>query len=125
MSSLRPIDHYFEILKEPAAGCMQAMRTFLIAFNPYITEEWKYGMPLYYYKGKMFCYLWTQKKSGLPYLGIANGFALQHPDLIQEKRKKMKILLLDPNADLPLDKITNILKASVSLLNTVSPKALN
>lgn len=122
MSSLRPIDHYFEILKEPAAGCMQAMRTFLIAFSPYITEEWKYGMPLYYYKGKMFCYLWTQKKSGLPYLGIVNGFALQHPDLIQEKRKKMKILLLDPNAELPLDKIANILKASVSMLNIVSPK---
>jgi hypothetical protein len=122
MSPLRPVDHYFEILKEPVAGCMQAMRAMLITFSPHITEEWKYGMPLYYYKGKMFCYLWTQKKTGLPYLGIANGFALQHPDLIQEKRKKMKILLLDPNADLPLEKITGILKASVSLLSTVSPK---
>jgi hypothetical protein len=120
MSSLRPIDHYFEMLQEPAAGCMQAMRALLIAFSPYITEEWKYGMPLYYYKGKMFCYLWTQKKSGLPYLGIANGIALQHPDLMLEKRKKMKILLLDPQADLPLDKINEILLASVQHLNIVS-----
>lgn len=31
---------------------MQAMRALLIAFSPYITEEWKYGIPLYYYKAK-------------------------------------------------------------------------
>jgi hypothetical protein len=124
MSSLRPIDHYFEKLQEPTAGCMQAMRALLMAFSPYITEEWKYSMPLYYYKGRMFCYLWTQKKTGLPYLGIANGFALQHPDLVQDKRKRMKILNLDPLADLPLEKINDILLAAVHYTNTASLKTI-
>lgn len=113
MSSLNPTDQYFESQKEPAAGCLQALRLFLLTFNPHIREAWKYRMPFYYYKGKMFCYLWTRKDSGQPYLGIANGIALQHPDLIIEERKRMKILLIDPKEDLPIEKIKLILTMAI------------
>jgi len=109
---LRPIDQYFENLDEPARGCMQALRIALLRFDPHIAEAWKYRMPFYTYKGKMFCYLWTRKDSGQPYLGIVRGNALPHPGLLQEERKKMKILLLDPRQDLPLEKIYGILAAA-------------
>lgn len=91
---------------------MQALRTYLLRFDPQIAETWKYRMPVYTYKGRMFCYLWTRKNTGQPYLGLVRGSELQHPDLIAEARKKMKILLLDPLQDLPLEKIGGILHAA-------------
>lgn len=80
-----------------------------------ITEAWKYGMPFFCYKGKMFCYLWLHKKYGQPYIGIVEGKKVDHPDLLQEKRARMKILLLDPGTDLPLKKINAILKQILAL----------
>jgi hypothetical protein len=67
-------------------------------------------MPFYSYKGKMFCYLWIHKKYKQPYIGIVEGGQINHPDLIQEKRARMKILLVDANKDIPVKKINAILK---------------
>lgn len=114
MTSLRPIDQYFNSLPESAAGCMQALRAFLLAHPAGLAESWKYRMPMYSCQGKMFCYLWTRKDSGQPYLGIVNGTAIDHPELLQEKRKRMKILLIDPLEDLPLGKLDDILREALS-----------
>lgn len=112
---LRPIDAWFQGKDEPARSCLQFMRTHILQQNKNITEAWKYGMPFYCFKGKMFCYLWVHKKYGQPYLGIVEGQAIDHPDLVQEKRARMKILLLDPAKDLPLKKINAILKEVLAL----------
>ena len=63
----------------------------------------------------MFCYLWVHKKIGQPYIGIVEGKKINHPDLIIEKRARMKILLLDPAKDLPIEKINAILKEVLAL----------
>lgn len=114
---LRPIDHYFSEQDEPAKTCLQFLRTHILQLNSLITEEWKYGMPFYCLHKKRFCYLWTHKKFRKPYIGIVNGQHMQHPDLIPEARKKMKILLLDPTKNLPIKKIDGILKAAMALAN--------
>jgi hypothetical protein len=72
-------------------------------------------MPFYCYKGKMFCYLWVYKKYQQPYIGIVEGKRINHPDLLVEKRTRMKILLIDPSKDLPISKINNILKEVLAL----------
>lgn len=112
---LRPIDNYFLQKEEPVKSCLQFMRDHILMQNPQITEAWKYGMPFYCYKRKMFCYLWVHKKYGQPYLGIVEGKRIHHPDLIQEKRARMKIFLLDPHKDIPLRKINSILKEVLAL----------
>lgn len=66
-------------------------------------------MPFFCFKGKMMCYLWVHKKYKQPYLGIVEGARIRHPDLLQEKRARMKILLVDPAKDLPVRKINQIL----------------
>lgn len=109
MSALRPVDLYFESLPEPNAGCLQAIRAYILAIHPDITEEWKYKMPFYYYRKKMFCYIRVMNGTNMPYIGIANGHAIQHVSLIQEDRKRMKVLPLDPSKDLPLKTIDDIL----------------
>ena len=112
---LRPIDAYFLKQDEPTKSCLQFLRQHILSKDDHITETWKYGMPVYCFNGKMFCYLWTHKKYKQPYLGIVEGARIQHRDLIMEKRARMKILLLDPGKDLPLKKIDSILKQVIAL----------
>jgi hypothetical protein len=112
---LRPIDNWFLQQEEPAKSCIEFLRVHIPALDKRITEEWKYGLPFYYLNGKMFCYLWIHKKLGKPYIGIAEGNRINHPDLLIEKRKRIKILLIDPSKDIPVRKINGILKKVIAL----------
>ena len=112
---LRPLDNWYLQQEEPAKSCFQFLRTHILRQDDAITESWKYGMPFFCYHGKMFCYLWWHKKFQQPYVGIVEGNKIKHPDLIQEKRARMKILLLDPSKDIPLKKVNGILKEVLAL----------
>jgi len=112
---LRPIDNWYLQKDEPAKSCLQFLRAHILNQDPHITEAWKYGMPFFYIKGKMFCYLWMHKKYQQPYIGIVEGKKINHPALTQEKRARMKILLLVPEKDLPLKTIDKILKQVIAL----------
>jgi hypothetical protein len=111
----RAFDNFFLKQDEPAKGCLLAMRDIILAFDDEITSAWKYGMPFFCYKGKMFCYLWVHKKLRQPYIGIVEGRRINHADLIIEGRSRMKIMLLDPDKDLPLRKIKMILTQAIEL----------
>ena len=112
---LRPIDNYFLQNEEPFKSCLHFLRGYILKFDSDITERWLYGMPFFYYKGKRFCYLWIHKKYRKPYIGIVDGNKINHPDLLIEKRTRMKILLLDPDKNLPLKKIATILRKALML----------
>ena len=112
---LRPIDNFYLQKEEPVKSCLQFLREHILKQNDAITESWKYGMPFFCYRGKMFCYLWVHKKFHQPYIGIVEGKSLNHPDLLQEKRARMKILLIDAEKDIPVGKINSILKKVLQL----------
>ncbi|MBL7747236.1 MAG: DUF1801 domain-containing protein, partial [Chitinophagaceae bacterium] len=101
---LRDIDTFYLQKDEPIKSCLLALREIILSQDKDITATWKYGMPFFCYKGKMFCYLWIHKKMLQPYIGLVEGKHLNHPDLLIEKRSRMKILLLDPSKDLPVKK---------------------
>lgn len=63
----------------------------------------------------MFCYLWVHKKYKQPYIGFVEGKHLDNPELLAEKRSRMKIILFDPNQDLPIEKIESLLKEALDL----------
>lgn len=111
---LKPADNYFLLKQEPEKSCLLALRALVLSADKDITEAWKYGMPFYCYRGKMFCYLWTHKKLGKPYLGIVEGGKINHPMLLQEKRARMKIMLVDPEKDIPAAAVKNILQKAMT-----------
>jgi Domain of unknown function (DU1801) len=113
---LREIDHFYLNQKEPTRSALLALRQLILAFDSNITAEWKYRMPFFYYKGKMYCYIWKDKKNDTPYIGFMNGKKLEHPELVQNKRAFVKILYVDPHKDLPVRKINSILKASLAII---------
>lgn len=66
----------------------------------------------------MFCYLWTDKKSDQPYILLEEGKLLDHPQLEVGERTKMKIFSVDPNQDLPIKTIKEILQSALALYKT-------
>ncbi len=114
---MKPIDNYFLQHAEPTKGCLLFLRAHLLQCAPGITEEWKYSMPFYYYHGKRFGYLWVSKKHLQPYIGLVDGHQLKHPSLLQEKRTRMKVLLIDPAKDIPIKTINMVLKEVLALYN--------
>lgn len=112
---IREIDEYFLQKEEPVRSFLLTLREHILQYDRNITEAWKYRMPFYCYKRKMFCYLWFHKKHKLPYLGIVEGKRIKHPDLIIENRARMKIMLFDPHQDVPVKTIDTILKSVLSL----------
>lgn len=112
---LREIDNYFLERDEPVKSYLQTLREYILRFDKNITETWKYKMPFYCYNGKRFCYLWVHKKFKQPYIGIVEGKKINHPQLLLEKRARMKILLLDQHKDMPVNTIRKILKETINL----------
>jgi len=106
---------YFLKQEEPNKSCLLAMRTVILAFNKDITEAKKYGMPCFCYQTKAFCYLWTDKKTNEPYFLLVNGNKLNHPLLETGDRARMKILRVNPNEDLPILMINEVLEEALKL----------
>lgn len=115
---LTPLDHYYHQKEEPVKGCLQFLRQHILQFEPAMTEALKYGMPFFCYNSKMVCYVWTDKKTGWPYLGIVEGKQMTHPELIADKRARMKIWMIDPAKNIPLKKLNAILKEMLGLYKT-------
>ena len=112
---LRDIDNYFLNKDEPVKGCLLFLREFILNFDNNITETWKYGMPVYCYKDKMFCYLWVHKITHNPYLGIVDGKKIEHPLLAIEKRARMKTIQFDARQDIPVETVKEILGMALAL----------
>jgi hypothetical protein len=115
---MQNLTNFYLNLEEPTKSCFLALRDIILKQDIEVSNELKYGMPFFCYKGKMFCYLWIHKKDKQPYIGIVEGNRFNHPDLIIEKRSRMKIMLFDANEDLPIDTIETILQNALNLYRT-------
>ena len=105
---------YFDKL-EPNKSCLLAMRDILLNIDKDVSETRKYGMPCFCYKGKAFCYLWTDKKSNDPYFLMVEGKHLNHHQLEAGDRSRMKIFRIAPNKDLPISNIHFVLNEALDL----------
>jgi len=117
---MREIDEYFLQNEEPIKSCLDSLRHLILHQNTNIVEVWRYRMPFYCHKSEdgsetRFCYLWVDKKRKQPYIGLVDGECFDSPDLISEKRSRMKIMLVDPKEDFPVEKINSILTQAIAL----------
>lgn len=112
---IRNTDSFYHGKDEPNKSCLLALRSIILAQDEQITETVKYGMPCFCYKGKMFCYLWEDKKTGEPYMLMVEGARLFHPQLEKGTRSRMKIFRVNPAEDLPIKVIVSVLNAALNL----------
>ena len=109
------LHNYYLNKEEPNKSCLLALRSIILEQDTNITETQKWGMPCFCYKKKMFCYLWTDKKTDEPYILMVEGKYLDYPELEEGDRSRMKIFRVNPNQDLPINTIENILQKALDL----------
>lgn len=115
---IQELHNYYLNKEEPNKSCLLALRSIILNQDVQITETQKWGMPCFCYKNKMFCYLWIDKKTNKPYILMVEGKYLDHPELEEGKRSRMKIFRINPNEDLPINTIETILQAAINLYQT-------
>ncbi|MCB0630977.1 MAG: DUF1801 domain-containing protein [Saprospiraceae bacterium] len=109
------LDTYYLNKEEPNRSCLLALRSIILRQDVHVTETRKYGMPCFCYRKKMFCYLWTDKKTDEPYILMVEGRYLDHSGLEQGTRSRMKIFRIDPNEDIPIDTVERLLNDALDL----------
>lgn len=112
---MKAADEIYSKWDDPQRSCMLALRSIILKHDGHFTETIKYGMPCFCYQDKHFCYLWTDKKTLNPYILMVEGGRMKHPQLEQGTRKRMKVLNINPNEDLPIAAIQEILQEGIAL----------
>ena len=112
------LHNYYLNKEEPNKSCLLALRSIILNQDTNVTETQKWGMPCFCFKKKMFYYLWTDKKTDEPYILMVEGKYLDHPGLEEGDRSRMKIFRVNPNKDLPIKTINNILQKALDLYRT-------
>lgn len=108
---MNPIQEYFYRIEEPERSTLLFLRDMILASDPEnITETFSFGLPFIKYKKKMLCYFYYSKKYKKHYLSFYHGDRLDYPELIQDGRKKFKILLIDTEEDIPVEFILNLVQ---------------
>ena len=114
---LTELDNYYDQQKEPIRGCLLALREIILGANENVVMQWKYQLPMFSYKGKNFCYIHVGKKEQIPYLGIVHGHKINRPKLIKGNRKQMKAFYVNPEEDIPVEKIYSIFKEAFAIID--------
>lgn len=110
---LNPLENYFLKQPEPHQSCMLFLRKWLL--DQGLEEKHKYGIAMYYFKDKGFCYMSVSAKEKKLYLGFWKGSEMKHPKLEKEGRKLIKAFYLNPEKDLPIKTLTEIVKMAKKL----------
>jgi len=105
---LTELNNFYDSQPEPNQGCFLALRKIILDFDKEMTEHWKYKLPFFYYQKKPFCYLWKDKKTNEPYIGIVRSANINHPQLHLGTSKKMKKFYVNPLKDIDLKIIVEI-----------------
>lgn len=106
-------DNYYLKQEEPYKSCLLALKDIILGLDENITPEWKYGLPFFYYKKKMFCYFWKDKKTQEPYIGVCRGNEINHPLLEAGNRTRIKIFRVNPNEDIDVKNVLEILSLAM------------
>jgi len=115
MEELNSLENWYLSHDEPLQGCLLALRQFILAQDELVETAWKWGGPFFYYRGKVFCYLWVDKKTKWPYVGLYEGKHLDHPRLEYGTRTRIKSISIDPTRDLPVKDLEQIIQAALDL----------
>lgn len=110
------VDHYFETLAEPERSCLLFLRQFILDYSATITEKRKFNTPFYYVNGKWMCFISYNPKIKEIYISFVDGFRMQHPQLVSEGRKKMKIFRVDAKEDVDVKSLNQILNLAVKAI---------
>ena len=110
---LNHIEEFYHKQNPTHREILLLLRSLILGLDDHLNEQWKYGAPFFCYNKKMFCYFWIDKKTHAPYIGVVEGGRIDHPLLEKGNRKRMKVLRLNPEEDLPVEGIEEVLREAL------------
>lgn len=113
---LSELESFYNSKEEPQKSCLLALRDIILNYHPSIQHVYKYKLPCFIIKKKIFCYIWIDKKTQFPYIAVANGVQIDHPALHQGNRTWVKLLYINPNEDIPIKTIHEIFDVAYTLI---------
>ena len=105
------IDNYYLSLPEPEQSVLLFLHQFFVN-DMMLQHQRKFNTPFYYLDGKWFSFLDYNPKKRSIHISFVKGNEVSHPKLLSEGRKQMKIYKINPEKDIDI----NELKEVVSLL---------
>lgn len=112
--SMTELENFYESLEEPNKGCFLFLRKHFLELGSEYTEHWKWKLPFFYYKKKPFCYIWFDKKTNFPYVCFTRSLHINRPEMQLGERKKMKAFTINPNSDIDIKTLNEIIKESLT-----------
>jgi hypothetical protein len=109
-------DTFYLQKEEPARSCVMALGNLILAVDNQIYKIKRYEIYCFCFGKNSSCYLWIDQKTAKSYLLFVAGNLVNHSSLGIRERKQMKILKVDPNADLPKKLIESLLKDGLDLV---------
>ena len=109
------LENFYLKQSEPNKSCLLTLHDIILQQHKDIKACWKYRLPMFCVNDKMFCYLWIDKKTTEPYIGFVDGNLIDHKALIQGNRKRMKVLPINPNIDIPIKLIEKLIAKAIAL----------
>lgn len=116
------LENFYYKQNDNQRECLLILRQLIKELDPHIVETLKYGLPCFVYTKKPLFYLSVDKKSSRPYILFVHCQSLEHKNLDQKDRKKMKSYEINHEADIPLEEIQSLLMASIAELKNKYPK---
>lgn len=109
---MKPTELYILNLKEPFLGIALQIKDTIELTIPEIELKYKFNIPFYYYKGKMFCYLNFSAKRNYFDLCFYTSNKLEPFNhlLVSEKRKVVKSMRIYQEEDFDYELLVDILK---------------
>jgi len=112
---MSPLEAYYDRLPSGHQEVLLAARQWLLTQQDFpLTEALKWATPVFHHEGLQVGYLYHQKKRHLSYFALSAGVLLDHPLLQAENQKSMRYLLLDPQADLPVEAMADCLAQQIA-----------
>ncbi len=103
-----PIENFFLSLQEPEHSTLLFLHQFLVADMQLQTSR-KFNTPFYYHQGKWFAFLDYHKKKRSIHISFVKGMMVSHPKLLSEGRKKMKIYKINPEINIDVNELSEII----------------
>lgn len=111
-------DDYYLKHPEPWQSCLLALKYMIMKVDGNIMHEMAYQIPFFTYKGYRLAFLWiTRKKLALglitdkKVLPLING---------KKQKDQYEMIEIDPNADLPKDRIVDKIQQRIKLYDAKS-----
>ncbi|WP_077133944.1 DUF1801 domain-containing protein [Spirosoma montaniterrae] len=112
---MKTLDNFYASLPDATQSCLLALRDLILAQSERLTPAWKWNTPFFDYKGRYLFYLSARhKKLDCPYIGVVNGNEFDHPALTLGNRAQIKIMFINPEEDLPVEQITEVLQLAMA-----------